>query len=192
MGKRRDEDDVNDAALWARVAKSATPLKKGHAQRAIPVPVPPKFPPKRKTTAPPAPKPAAKAPPKPAPVAPGSALDRQVARKLDTGKLAVEARLDLHGLKQEEAHVALRRFLKSAQAKGKRHVLVITGKGAGKEPARSFYEEDVRGVLRQAVPHWLGLPDLAPLVVSFSAAPRRLGGDGALYVRLRRAPGSRG
>ena len=52
--------------------------------------------------------------------------------------------------------------------------------------SRSFYEEDERGVLRQAVPHWLTAADLAPLVVSFSPAPRRLGGDGALYVRLRR------
>ena len=52
---------------------------------------------------------------------------------------------------------------------------------------RSFYEEDERGVLRQAVPHWLAAPDLAALVVSYSAAPRRLGGEGALYVRLRKA-----
>ena len=52
--------------------------------------------------------------------------------------------------------------------------------------ARSFYAEDARGVLRQAVPHWLAAPDLAHVVVSFSPAPRRLGGDGALYVRLRK------
>ena len=116
----------------------------------------------------------------------GGALDRQVARKLDTGKLAVEGRLDLHGMKQREAHAALRRFLKSAQAKGHRHVLVITGKGADRTALRSFYEEEERGVLRQAVPQWLRLPDLAPIVVEFSAAPRRLGGEGALYVRLRR------
>jgi DNA-nicking Smr family endonuclease len=111
----------------------------------------------------------------------GGALGRQVARKL-----AVEARLDLHGMKQREAHAALRRFLKSAQAKGHRHVLVITGKGADRSASRSFYEEEERGVLRQAVPHWLRLPDLAPIVVEFSSAPRRLGGEGALYVRLRR------
>jgi DNA-nicking Smr family endonuclease len=89
-------------------------------------------------------------------------------------------------MKQREAHAALRRFLKSAQAKGHRHVLVITGKGADRTASRSFYEEEERGVLRQAVPQWLRLPDLAPIVVEFSAAPRRLGGEGALYVRLRR------
>jgi len=63
---------------------------------------------------------------------------------------------------------------------------VITGKGANQSAAKSFYEEDERGVLRNVVPRWLREPDFAPLVVSFSPAPRRLGGDGALYVRLRR------
>jgi DNA-nicking Smr family endonuclease len=65
-------------------------------------------------------------------------------------------------------------------------VLVITGKGAEQAAAKSFYEEDERGVLRNAVPHWLAEPEFAALVVSFSPAPRRLGGEGALYVRLRR------
>jgi DNA-nicking Smr family endonuclease len=189
MGKR-GQDDEEDTALWARVAGSAKPLAKDRAQAPAPVLAQPA--PKRKQASPPAAKPPAKPAPKPIHVTPGPAFDRQVARKLDTGKLAVEARLDLHGLKQVEAHAALRRFLKSAQASGKRHVLVITGKGAGRDEARSFYEEDGRGVLRQAVPHWLGLPDLAPLVVSFSPAPRRLGGEGALYVRLRRAPAQKG
>ena len=187
MGKQRNEDDTE---LWARVASSATPLdKKGRAAPAKPVkPAPPvaKPPsPVRRKAAPPPRQPEPTIPAKPAPI--GGALDRQMARKLDTGRLAVEARIDLHGMKQREAHAALRRFLKSAQAKGHRHVLVITGKGADRAASRSFYEEEARGVLRQAVPQWLGLPDLAPLVVSFAPAPRRLGGDGALYVRLRRA-----
>jgi DNA-nicking Smr family endonuclease len=135
---------------------------------------------------PPAVQHALKPTPKPAPTPRGEALDRGTARKLERGHLAVEARLDLHGMKQREAHSALRRFLKSAQGKGYRHVLVITGKGAVTDTRRSFYEEDERGVLRQAVPHWLAAPDLAPVVVSFAPAPRRLGGEGALYVRLRR------
>ena len=65
-------------------------------------------------------------------------------------------------------------------------MLVITGKGVDQAAAKSFYEEDERGVLRQAVPHWLSDPDFAALVVSYSQAPRRLGGEGALYVRVRR------
>ena len=186
MGKR-DTDLESDAELWARVARSARPLTKA---RAVPIAEPPK--PRAKAPAkepsPPA-KPAPKAVAKPSPTARGGALDRQTARQLDKGRLAVEARLDLHFMRQREAHAALRRFLKSAQGKGYRHVLVITGKGAAPDATKSFYEDDERGVLRQAVPHWLAAPDLAHVVVSYSAAPRRLGGEGALYVRLRRTKG---
>jgi DNA-nicking Smr family endonuclease len=116
-------------------------------------------------------------------------LDRQTARRLERGRLAVDARIDLHGMRQREAHAALRHFLKDAQRRGHRHVLVITGKGAGIDERRPFYETDERGVLRQAVPHWLSQPDLAPVVISYSEAPRRLGGEGALYVRIRSAKG---
>jgi DNA-nicking Smr family endonuclease len=186
MGKRdRDAELETDAELWARVARSAKPLHKSRRAAAVQPPKPrPK--PAAKGAAPIA-KPAPKAPPKPAPTVRGEALDRQTARRLERGALAVEARLDLHGMRQKEAHAALRRFLKSAQGKGYRHVLVITGKGAEPDLRRSFYEGDARGVLRQAVPHWLAAPDLAPLIVSYAEAPRRLGGEGALYVRLRAA-----
>jgi DNA-nicking Smr family endonuclease len=183
MGKR-GQDHETDAELWARVAGSARPLHKRPTVRKVDLPKPA---PKAETKErPPAVKPALMATPKPAPTPRSEALDRGTARKLERGHLAVEARLDLHGMKQREAHAALRRFLKSAQGKGYRHVLVITGKCTVVDTRRSFYEEDERGVLRQAVPHWLAAPDLAHVVVSFSPAPRRLGGEGALYVRLRR------
>jgi DNA-nicking Smr family endonuclease len=187
MGKRGQ--DETDSELWARVAATATPLKKGRAATPSKPAAPdakPSAPVKRNAgpaaskTVPKAPKSLTKSVPR------GGALDRQMARKLDKGRLAVEARLDLHGMKQKDAHAALRRFLKSAHAKGHRHVLVITGKGAVLEESRSFYAEDERGVLRQAVPHWLSQPDLADLVISFAEAPRRLGSAGALYIRLRR------
>jgi DNA-nicking Smr family endonuclease len=182
MGKRRHSHD-SDAELWARVAKSAKPLAKRKTTR---VPEHSKPSPERPVKETP-PRPArAKLAPKAAAVVRGEALDRETARKLERGRLGLEARLDLHGMRQRDAHVALRRFLKSAQGKGYRHVLVITGKGGELDPRRSFYEEDERGVLRQAVPHWLAAPDLAAVVVSYSEAPRRLGGEGALYVRLRR------
>ena len=117
-----------DAELWARVARSARPLEKG---RVAPIVEAPKPRPKQKTKeAPSTPKPAPKPVAKPAPAARGEALNRQTARQLERGKLPVEARLDLHFMRQREAHAALRRFLKSAQGKGYRHVLVITGKGA--------------------------------------------------------------
>lgn len=183
MGKRGQESE-NDAELWARVAGSARPLHKRPTARKVDLPKPAPKPEAKQP--PPAVKPVPKPTPKPAPMPRGEALDRGTARKLERGHLAVEARLDLHGMRQREAHAALRRFLKSAQGKGYRNVLVITGKGGDPEARRSFYEEDERGVLRQAVPHWLAAPDLAHVVVSFSPAPRRLGGDGALYVRLRK------
>jgi DNA-nicking Smr family endonuclease len=184
MGKR-DSELETDAELWARVARSAQPIAKGRiAPAAAP---PPKPRPKQKTTDTQPPKPAPKPVPKSAPTARGEALDRQTARQLERGKLPVEARLDLHGMRQREAHAALKRFLKSAQGKGYKHVLVITGKGAAADTTRPFYESDERGVLRQAVPHWLAAPDLALVVLSYSEAPRRLGGEGALYVRLRKA-----
>ncbi|MGK2921599.1 MAG: Smr/MutS family protein [Methyloceanibacter sp.] len=188
MGKR-DTNIEDDAELWARVAQTALPLKKKNRVARIAAPPKPARPPKAsagKASA--AGKATIKAPvlpPRPS-HAPHAGLDRQTARKLGKGSLAVEARLDLHGMRQRDAHVALRKFLKWAQAKDYRHVLVITGKGSPRATPSTFYEDETRGVLRQAVPHWLSHGDLAPLIVSFSEAPRRLGGEGALYVRLRK------
>src|SRR5262245_42626046 len=183
MGRQRDE---SDAELWERVARSTKRLAKGravsHADR--PKKAAQREPAKGEKLAKRLPP---KVAPKPPPIARGEILNRQTARALERGRLAVEARLDLHGMRQREAHAALRRFLKSAQGKGQRHVLVITGRGIEPDARRSFYDADERGVLRQAVPHWLERPDLAPLVVSYAEAPRRLGGKGALCVRLRAA-----
>jgi DNA-nicking Smr family endonuclease len=180
---KRNTGHETDSELWERVARSAKPLAKVRA-------VEPSDRPKKpvhetgkdlpRTTLRPAPKVAAK------PTARGEALDRQTARRLERGHLQVEARIDLHGMRQRDAHTALRRFLKAAQGKGCRHVLVITGKGAEPDAHRSFYAAEERGVLRQAVPHWLAQPDLAHLIISYSEAPRRLGGEGALYIRLRK------
>ena len=186
MGKR-DTELETDAELWARVARSAKPIARGRIAAAVEPPKPRAKAPAKEPATPPV-KPAPKQAVKPVPAARGEALNRQTARQLERGKLPVEARLDLHGMRQREAHTALRRFLKSAQGKGYRHVMVITGKGAAADTTRPFYElEERRGVLRQAVPHWLAAPDLAPVVLSYSEAPRRLGGEGALYVRLRKA-----
>jgi len=191
MGKR-DSDKPHleiegDAELWARIAKTATPLKKKNRVTRVAAPPKPAQPSKAKVAA----KAEAKTteapkPPRPS-HAPHTGLDRQTARKLERGALAVEARLDLHGMRQRDAHAALSKFLKWAQSKDYRHVLVITGKGSLRDAGEGFYDEEARGVLRQAVPHWLSHGDLAPLIVSFSEAPRRLGGEGALYVRLRKA-----
>lgn len=104
-------------------------------------------------------------------------LDRPTHRKIAKGRVDIEARIDLHGLTQNEAHGLLYGFLVNAHARGLRHVMVITGKG------RSFGSE---GVLRQAVPHWFSTPLFRLLVSAYEDAARHHGGHGALYVRLRR------
>jgi DNA-nicking Smr family endonuclease len=106
-------------------------------------------------------------------------FDERTRRRLARGLVAIDARIDLHGMRQERAFAALASFLKHAQARGERIVLVITGKGAGAGG-------EGRGVLRQAVPAWLARPDLRELVAGVEQAGRRHGGAGALYVRIRR------
>ncbi len=117
------------------------------------------------------------------------------AKRLSAGRIAIDARLDLHGMRQDEAREALMRFLRSAQANGLRHVKVITGKGAPERDAElkpfSLFEENRRGVLRDQVPRWLQSPDARTLVVSFTEAARGHGGSGALYIHIRKKGGGR-
>lgn len=119
------------------------------------------------------------------------AFDPKRARKLRAGRIEVEARLDLHGLTQAEAHAALRRFLVACHRDGRRTVLVITGKGGAPEGTRGgerhWSHGHERGVLKRNVPHWLAEPELRRIVVSFATASVRHGGEGALYVHLRSA-----
>ena len=83
--------------------------------------------------------------------------------------------LDLHGLDQDRARAALGRFLRQAQAEGERAVLVVTGKGSRGD-----------GVLRRSAPDWLSDPALRGVVAGWSQAHRRHGGEGAIYVALKR------
>ena len=106
-------------------------------------------------------------------------VDRRSAQRLRRGQMAIEARLDLHGHSQEQAHRALAAFISASQAAGRRCVLVITGKGL----RPGAFEG---GVLRAAVPRWLNLSPLREKVLSFSYAQPRDGGEGALYILLRR------
>lgn len=102
-------------------------------------------------------------------------LDRRTWQRLRRGRMPIEGRIDLHGMTQEEAHRALDAFLHRMHANGARCVLVITGRGA-----RSG------GVLRRSVPHWLEAPGLRGIVLAFGQARIEHGGEGALYVLLRR------
>jgi DNA-nicking Smr family endonuclease len=112
--------------------------------------------------------------PKSAPLTP---IERPVRQRLARGRLPIDAAIDLHGLRQDEAHHALRHFLARQQLAGARIVLVVTGKGLSGGEA---------GVLRRMTPHWLAAPDWRRLVSGFENAARGHGGDGAFYVRLRK------
>jgi DNA-nicking Smr family endonuclease len=104
-------------------------------------------------------------------------LDRRNALRLKRGQMAIEARLDLHGMIQAEAHRELAAFIARCHAVGKRTLLVVTGKGT----------RDGTGVLRAAVPRWLAEPGLRHRVLAAAPATPRDGGGGALYILLRRA-----
>ena len=108
-------------------------------------------------------------------------IGRRERSQLSRGRKDIDARLDLHGMTQSRAHHALSNFLQRAHREGLTFVLVITGKG------RTTAAQSERGVLRHQVPEWLSLPEFRSLVVGFEEAGIGHGGEGALYVRIRRA-----
>lgn len=189
---RRKGLSAEDSELWAFVTREITPLKRRRrkpapakpatkAAEALPEPVavPAKPPVKPKSAA----SRPLKPPPAP-PIPPIAPIDKRERRQVVRGTRAIDARIDLHGMRQGEAHGALRGFLAIAQMRGYAMVLVITGKGGGGGDMPYAVEE--RGVLRRVVPQWLRMPDLRPLVLGFEEAHHGHGGSGALYVRLRR------
>ncbi len=113
--------------------------------------------------------------------------DGRTAGRLKRGKMAIDGRIDLHGMTQDSAHGALAAFLRRGQSQGWRCVLVITGKGNRQDRDRDPWSgERGRGVLRSMVPHWLNTPSLRPLILGYSEARPQHGGCGAIYVMLRK------
>lgn len=170
-----------DDDLWHRVAQTIKPLKSRprpaiKAARAADHPSGPAAKPTA-TPAQPAPRSVKPALPN-LTTAVTAGIDKRTSQRLGRGQLAIEGRLDLHGMTQGEAHDRLAGFIRRAVAAGKRNVLVITGKG--------FKASGETGVLRQAVPRWLNEPGLRPHVVALRHAQPKDGGEGALYVLLRR------
>jgi DNA-nicking Smr family endonuclease len=184
--KRRTRRRLTDEEhrLWSGITRSIAPLKRrrrllrphdpvrAHPER----PAPPAHPrPDSPSLRHPVPK-------SPAKTLPGlGGLERRQKQRLGRGTEPIDARIDLHGRTQSEAHAALLGFLRRAQADGARFALVITGKGG----APGIPGE--RGILKRQVPHWLRLPEFRIYVVAAEAAHPAHGGEGALYLRIRRA-----
>jgi DNA-nicking Smr family endonuclease len=181
MSRRRQVSD-EEQALWQAITRSVVPLKRRRKHAAPPkvVAAPKLKSPPRLPTAPMHVVAVVRKPvPKPTPKEPALApIDRRSKQKLARGTQAIDARIDLHGRTQGEAHVVLLRFLHRAQANGAKTVLVITGKGGRSDSGR--------GVLKRQVPMWLSLPEFRDWVVGFDDAAISHGGEGALYVRVRK------
>jgi DNA-nicking Smr family endonuclease len=192
----------DDADLWSYTARSVAPLRRAKARVTAAVPDTPaaasaqpgrsspasSLEPARRGHRERAAAPvlsAAHTPKKPPPLA---EPDRRRVRKIATGRHEIEARLDLHGLRQSDAHRRLGRFLHDAQNAGLSMVLVITGKGSVRKSNDDSdpYAREEPGIIRRAVPLWLDEPGLRALVVSFTSAHPRHGGSGALYIHLRK------
>lgn len=170
MSKKQRDLTTDEKKLWRRVAasvKSRRPMPVADADEVEEPPAP-----KRAiaTTAPKSVAPSVRVKSAPAP------QDRGNEKRVRRGKLEIGGKLDLHGHTQDSGRAALARFLRAAQARGDRTVIVITGMGRGGE-----------GVLKKRLPEWLAERDIRVFVSGFAPAHRTHGGAGAFYVFLKRA-----
>ena len=190
----------DEAELWNQVARSVDKVRsKPRVPSQVDVVDPTPAPPARGAPAPaktePRPRASRPAPPPPPPPKaarppPLADFDRRAVRQVASGKVAIDARLDLHGMRQRDARTQLHAFLRAAQARALKTVLIITGKGdttAERDHLAGALGKPQRGVLRHSVPQWLEEPELRPVVLSYTSAGTRHGGDGALYVQLRKS-----
>ncbi len=167
MSKKQRDLTADEKKLWRRVAASVK------TRRPLPADADePEAPRTTKRIAHPPPK-AAVAPPRPKPAPPPQ--DRGNEKRVRRGKLEIGGKLDLHGHTQETGRTALVRFLRSAQARGDRAVIVITGVGRGGE-----------GILKRRLPEWIAERDVRGFVSGFAPAHRAHGGAGAFYIFIKR------
>lgn len=187
---RRRSLHPEEEALWKAVARTAKPMHAPVFRRKIPeapaqipetsikAPSIPRISPFRLGEKP-------TSPPRAHATAPAALqMDAKAYGKMTRGKLAPEARIDLHGMTLAEAHPELIRFILNAHSAGLRLVLVITGKG--KPGADTSHSPQRTGIIRQQVPHWLRQPPIGPAILQVTEAHLRHGGSGAYYIYLRR------
>ncbi len=166
----------DDFEVWRRLTRSVRPLP----GRRVPPQARPRKPEKAREEPEPSPSSSCGPAPVPRPAPAGGGLDKRTARRIRRGALRIEARIDLHGFTREEACSRLTRFIAESQLAGRRLVLVVTGKGRRAEDGMAA------GVIRREVPVWLAHPPNAARVLDTAPAQPRDGGDGALYVYLRK------
>lgn len=185
MADKKQALSVEDSRIWTKVAKTVTPLSDEKGQflkeemsrlmeatstsSSSPVPAAPNNLDYASQWSPPV-----QSKPAPHPIA--HPIEERTIKNLGKGRQNIDARIDLHGMTQDRARFALLDFLQMAQRANHRIVLVITGKG-----------DQGRGVLRSNVPRWLSLPAFSLLVNGYRESQGSHGGEGALYVRIRKA-----
>jgi DNA-nicking Smr family endonuclease len=180
----RDPRNLNseDLEIWRFVTRSVTPYNDMATRHPNDDPADdrsdapatrrkPAFPPPTDPTPLPVPR-----PPPPLAVGVTADIDRRTAQRFTRGDMAIDGRIDLHGLTLDQAHGALVSFMRSASARGARCVVVVTGKG----------KDQTIGKIRREAPHWLNQASLRSLIIAISQARPRQGGAGALYVLLKR------
>ena len=169
MVKRADNSApaLGDRAIWAEAMRDVTPL---HGRRPAALP-------ETKPRSDPAPGEDSEPSANSRRFALSAGIDRANAERLKRGRHPIEARLDLHGMTQAEAHGELVAFVEACCRAGRRCVLVITGRGMG---------PDGPGVLKTVVPRWLEEVGLRQRILAHADAQPRHGGAGALYLLLRR------
>lgn len=181
---------VNDWHLWSEVTRSVSPLRPVSPPDSAPTPDAVGASPARKSK-----KIQAQVPswsPASTPIrhsnndaiAPSKDIEPRMRRRLARGRLPIDATIDLHGLRQSEAHAALCRFVAARYQRGDRTILVITGKGLKKV---GYGAIEQRGVLRTMLPIWLREPALSPMIAGWEVSAQTHGGEGAFYVRLKKA-----
>lgn len=158
-----------DDPLWADYTSDITPIDKKPAKTII-TPSEKAVVKRVKASAPPLPAPVSKPQQQP------PQLDGRLEQRLKRGQVAIDGTLDLHGMTQEQAHTKLNGYITTAQARGKRCLLIITGKGRVSEA----------GVLKQKFPQWCAMAPLKDIILKILPAVQKDGGSGAWYVYLKR------
>lgn len=165
-----------DEALWQHVTASVRPLRKKPVTPKAAIPKAAKNAVKPGLKAPIVAPPPLRAPRNmPLSPVPAKPFDKGEEQKLRKGPSGFDGRIDLHGMTQGEAYAALHRFIRGAAKSGRRTLLVITGKG-----------RVGGGVLRRQLPMWLEDGELRGLVLAFTPAKQKDGGEGAFYIKLRK------